>query len=172
MIAKDDVFPIGQVIKPHGVNGEMSFAFTTDIFDREEVPYFVFELEGLLVPFFLDEYRFRSETNGLLKLDGVKTEEQAKIFSGLTIYLPKTFLEKVEDNEIELDYFVGFSLIDEESGLLGVVSEVDQSTDNVLFVIEKPDDELLIPAGEEYIQNIDHEKKIIYVKLPEGLLDL
>ena len=29
-----------------------------------------------------------------------------------------------------------------------------------------------MPAGEEYIQEIDHDKKIIYVKLPEGLLDL
>ena len=172
MIAKASVFPIGQVNKPHGVNGEMSFTFTTDIFDREEVPYFVFELEGLLVPFFLDEFRFKSHTNGLLKLEGVTTEEQARSFYGMTIYLPKTFLDKVEDNEIELDYFVGFSLIDTEKGLLGVISEVDQTTDNVLFVIPTTDDELLIPAGEEYIHEIDHEKKIIYVQLPEGLLDL
>jgi len=90
----------------------------------------------------------------------------------LTIYLPKSFLEKVEDEEIELDYFAGFSLIDVEAGLIGIISEVDKTTDNILFVIPKKNDELLIPAGEEYIQEIDHDKKIIYVKLPEGLLDL
>jgi 16S rRNA processing protein RimM len=172
MISKSDVFPIGQVNKPHGVSGEMSFSFTSDIFDREEIPYFVFEMEGLLVPFFLDEYRFKGSTTGLMKLDGIKTEEQARSFYGLTIYLPKKFLEKVEDTEIELDYFAGFTLIDAEKGLLGVISEVDQTTENVLFVIETKDDELLIPAGEEYIESIDHDKKIIYVRLPEGLLDL
>ena len=172
MILKSDVFPIGQITKPHGVNGEMSFSFTTDIFDREEVPYFIFDMQGILVPFFLDEFRFKSNSTGLLKLDGVTTDEQARGFAGLTIFLPKSFLEKVEDAEIELDYFAGFSLVDSEKGLLGVISEVDQTTDNVLFVIPTKDDELLIPAGEEYIDEIDHDKKIIYVSLPEGLLDL
>jgi 16S rRNA processing protein RimM len=172
MILKADVFPIGQINKPHGVNGEMSFSFTSDIFDREDIPYFVFEMQGILVPFFLEEYRFKGSTTGLLKLDGVTTDEQARAFYGLTIYLPKKFLEKVEDAEIELDYFAGFSLVDAEKGLLGVISEVDQTTENVLFVIPTEDDELLIPAGEEYIDEIDHEKKIIYVRLPEGLLDL
>ena len=172
MISKNDVFPIGQITKPHGVSGEMSFSFTTDIFDREEIPYFIFDMQGILVPFFLEEYRFKGSTTGLLKLDGVTTDEQARSFAGLTIFLPKSYLEKVEDTEIELDYFAGFSLIDSEKGLLGVISEVDQTTDNVLFVIPTKDDELLIPAGEEYIEEIDHEKKIIYVKLPEGLLEL
>ena len=172
MISKNDVFPIGQITKPHGVNGEMSFSFTTDIFDREEVPYFIFDMQGILVPFFLEEYRFKGSTTGLMKLDGVTTDEQARGFAGLTIFLPKSYLEKVEDAEIELDYFAGFSLVDSEKGLLGVISEVDQTTDNVLFVIPTKDDELLIPAGEEYIEEIDHDKKIIYVKLPEGLLDL
>lgn len=172
MILKSSVFPIGQIIKPHGVNGEMSFSFTSDIFDKEEVPYFIFEIQGIMVPFFLEEYRFKGSTTGLLKLDGIKTDDRAREFAGLTIYLPKTFLEKVEDTEIELDYFAGFNLVDAEKGLIGVISEVDQTTDNVLFVIPTKDDELLIPAGEEYIEEIDHEKKIIYVRLPEGLLDL
>ena len=172
MILKSEVFPIGQIIKPHGVSGEMSFSFTSDIFDREEIPFFVFEKQGILVPFFLNEYRFKGSTTGLIILDGITSDEQAKEFAGLTIYLPKKFLEKVEDTEIELDYFAGFSLVEAEKGLIGIISEVDQTTENVLFVIPTKDDELLIPAGEEYITEIDHEKKIIYVKLPEGLLDL
>jgi len=172
MILKSDVFPIGQVTKPHGVNGEMSFSFSSDVFDSEDIPYFIFEMQGILVPFFLDEYRFKSNSTGLLKLEDICSDEQAREFSGLTIYLPKKYLDKVEDAEIELDYFAGFTLIDAEKGNLGVISEVDQTTDNVLFVIPTKNDELLIPAGEEYIEEIDHDKKIIYVRLPEGLLDL
>jgi 16S rRNA processing protein RimM len=172
MISKSEIFPIGQISKTHGVNGEMSFSFTTDVFDREEVPYFIFEVDGIFVPFFVEDYRFKGNTTGLLKLDGVSSEEQARDFYGLTIYLPKTFLEKVKVDEIEMDYFEGFTLIDIEKGLIGTIYEVDQTTDNCLFVIQKPDDELLIPAGEEYIKKVDHKKKIIYMKLPEGLLDL
>ncbi len=172
MILKEEVFPIGQIIKPHGVNGEMSFNFTTDVFDSEDVDFFIMELNGILVPFFIDEYRFKSHTTGLVKLNGINSDEQAREFSGLTLFVSKDFLEKVEDTEIELDYFVGFQLIDKAKGSLGIVTEVDQTTENALFVIPTDDDELLIPVGENYIEKIDHDKKIIYLNLPEGLLEI
>ena len=43
---------------------------------------------------------------------------------------------------------------------------------NALFVIPTDNDELLIPVGDDYITEIDHEKKIIYMNLPEGLLEI
>jgi 16S rRNA processing protein RimM len=105
-------------------------------------------------------------------LEGVKSDEKARSFSGSTVYLPKKYLEKVVDTEIELDYFVGFKLVDEVKGDIGLITEVDQTTDNALFVIGKGRDEMLIPVGEDYIIKIDHKKKRIVVRLPEGLLDL
>lgn len=172
MITKDQVFPVGQIVKPHGVNGEMSFTFTTDVFDRREIPFFILEMDGILVPFFLKGYRLKSISGGLLQLEGVDTDEKARAMSGLTIYLDRSYLEEVEDDEIQLDYFAGFLLIDTEKGEIGRITEVDQTTDNALFVIPKEDDELLIPVGDDYIVSIDHESKIITVSLPEGLLEL
>lgn len=172
MILISDVFPIGKIVKPHGVNGEMAFSFTSDVFDREEVAYFVIEMDGILVPFFINEHRFKGKETGLVKLDGVNNDDQARQFAGLTIYLPKQYLSKVEDTEIELDYFVGFTLMEVSGVLIGEVTEVDQTTENVLFVVPKENDELLIPAGEDYIDRIDHDKKIIYLSLPDGLLEL
>jgi 16S rRNA processing protein RimM len=172
MITKDEIFPIGQINKPHGVNGEMSFSFTTDVFDTEEVPYLIFDIQGIFVPFFITEYRFKSNETALIKLEGVISDEKARSFAGLTVYLPKKYLEQVEDTEIELDYFVGFTLIDQQAGELGVILEVDQTTENALFVIEKNDDELLIPVGDDYIVEIDHDNKKMIVNLPEGLLEL
>ena len=172
MILPDNLFPIGQLQKPHGINGEISFSFTTDVFDREDVSFFVLEIDGIFVPFFIDEYRFKTNETALLKFDGINSESQARELSGLTVYLPKTLLEKVEDDEIELDYFVGFDLIDKQAGRIGEIAEVDQTTENALFVIQREDEELLIPVGDDYIREIDHENKKIHVELPEGLLDL
>jgi len=55
---------------------------------------------------------------------------------------------------------------------LGQVTKVDCSTLNVLLAIKCGDEELLIPAHEELIDEIDDEKKTIKVNLPEGLLGL
>ncbi len=172
MISKENVFPIGQIIKPHGVSGEMSFSFTSDVFDTQEVPYLIVEIQGILVPFFIEEYRFKSNATALIRLEGIESDEKARSFSGLTVYLPKQYLEMVEDTEIELDYFVGFMLVDKQMGEIGVISEVDQTTENALFVIPTAEDELLIPVGDDYIQEIDHDNKRIVVSLPEGLLEL
>ena len=55
---KDEVFKIGIFNKPHGVKGEISFTFTDDIFDRVECEYLVCLLDGIFVPFFIEEYLY------------------------------------------------------------------------------------------------------------------
>ena len=62
MIKKDEVFKIGVFNKPHGVKGELSFTFTDDIFDRVDCDYLICLLDGIMVPFFVEEYRFRSSS--------------------------------------------------------------------------------------------------------------
>ena len=172
MIEKNRVFPVGKIHKPHGINGEMSFTFTSDVFDTEHAEYFIFEMEGILVPFYIESYRFRTDTAALLKLEGVDTEEQAREFSGLEVFLPDSFLDKAGEEEMTMDYFVGFELSDKKSGILGTVTAVDQSTENILFVAANGPNELLIPAAEDFILEIDHEQKIIYMEIPDGLTDL
>jgi 16S rRNA processing protein RimM len=78
----------------------------------------------------------------------------------------------MDETDEEAGYFVGFEVVEENHGKIGTITDVDQSTENILFVIETDDDEILIPAVEEYITDIDHEKKIIRLRLPDGLLDL
>lgn len=172
MITIDEVFPIGQISKSHGINGEMSFSFTSDVFDKEDVLFVILEVDGIFVPFFIETYRFKTNSTGLIKLKGVDTDEHCRELLGLTIYVQKKHLESVENTDIDMDYFVGFSLVDTEHGLVGVISEVDQTTDNALFVIGEGQDEILIPFGEDYILEVDHEAKVIKVNLPEGLLSL
>lgn len=68
MIKKDEILRQVSSIKPHGVKGEVSFTFTDDIFDRVDCEYLVCLLDGIFVPFFIEEYRFRSDTTALVKL--------------------------------------------------------------------------------------------------------
>ena len=173
MITKNEIFPIGKINKPHGIHGEMSFTFTTDVFDTENAEFFIFEIEGIFVPFYIESYRFKTETTALLKLEDVGNDEQAREFSGLVIYLPIEFQEKVDEAEITMDYFVGFKLHDKTQGEIGTITAIDQATENVLFIVESTDlKEILVPATDDFILQIDHEKKIIYTEIPDGLLEI
>ena len=68
MIKKEDVFKIGQFAKPHGIKGEIALVTNSDVFDDSDDPYIICEMDGILVPFFIEEYRYETDTVILLKL--------------------------------------------------------------------------------------------------------
>ncbi|RGU29575.1 ribosome maturation factor RimM [Bacteroides cellulosilyticus] len=172
MIKREDVYKIGVFNKPHGIHGELSFTFTDDLFDRVEAEYLICLLDGIFVPFFLEEYRFRSDSTALVKLEGVDTAERARMFTNVEVYFPATHAEDAGPGELTWDFFVGFRVEEVNHGDLGEVIEVDTTTINTLFVVDHQGEELLIPAQEEFIQNIDQKHKVITMDLPEGLLAL
>lgn len=173
MIKKEEVYKIGLFNKPHGIHGELQFTFTDDIFDRVDCDYLICLLDGIFVPFFIEEYRFRSDSTALVKLEGIDTAERARMFTNVEVYFPVKHAEEAEDGELSWNFFVGFRMEDVRHSELGEVVEVDTATVNTLFVVEQEDgEELLIPAQEEFIVEINQEKKLITVELPEGLLNL
>ena len=139
------------------------------MFDRVDADYLILDIDGILVPFFLEEYRFKSEANALVKFDGIDTLERAKELTGCEVYFPRELTD--EDSEhISWAEIVGYQLIDAETGsVAGTIASVDDSTLNTLFELE---DGRLIPASEELITHIDTKKHQIEIKLPEGILEL
>jgi len=172
MIRPEEVYCIGKFTRTHGVQGEMALAFTDDVFDRTDCPYLVCNMDGILVPFFIEEYRFKSDSVALIKFERIDTSEAASIFTNKEVYFPKDYAEQAEDGEYSWQYFVGFDTEDATHGHLGKLVAVDESTINTLFVVERPNgEELLIPAQEEFIEGLDHDKRIIKFNLPDGLLE-
>jgi 16S rRNA processing protein RimM len=172
MIRKEEVYKIGQLTKPHGVKGEIAFSFTDDVFDRVECDYLIVLLDGILVPFYLEEYRFKSDTVALVKFERIDTAEQARRFTNVEVYFPVKLAEQVADRELTWNYFVGFRVKELKHGDLGEITMVDESTINTLFVIDHQGTELLLPAQEEFIVNIDHEQRVMEVQVPDGLLQM
>jgi 16S rRNA processing protein RimM len=173
MIRHDELVKIGKFNKPHGIKGEISLTFNNDPFDENECPFLVCELNGIFVPFKWTEYRFISDSTVLVKLKNIYSDEKVRLLTNKEVYFPKEYLRKdKEDDSFTWDYFIGFTLIDERAGKVGLISDVDTSTLNTLFVIKKNGEETLIPAVDEMITHIDNDQKIIYMKLPEGLLDV
>ena len=77
MIKREDVFKIGRLGKPYGIRGEISFQFDDDIFDRVESEYLILDMDGILVPFFIEEYRFRKSSVAALKFQHIDSQERA-----------------------------------------------------------------------------------------------
>ena len=172
MIRPEEVYCIGKFTRTHGVQGEMAFSFTDDVFDRVDCPYLVCSMDGILVPFFIEEYRFKSDNVALIKFERIDTSEDAAVFTNKEVYFPKSYAEQAEDGEYSWQYFIGFEAEDVVHGYLGCLVDVDESTMNTLFVVEcQGGTELFIPAQEVFVDSIDHDKRIIKFNLPDGLLE-
>ena len=173
MIRYDDVYQIGHISKTHALRGEVVMHLTDDIFDRTDSDYVIVEVDGILVPFFIEEYRFRSDTSVLMKFDDIDTADQAQRLVGCRVFFEKAKAAEGGEEELSLNYFVGFQMQNEDGSDIGTVAAIDDQTENWLFVVSRPDgSEALIPAHEEFITDINHEAKTLTMSLPEGLLDL
>ena len=174
MIRTEEVYKIGRIGKPHGVKGEVSLMFSDDVFDRVDADYLVLMVDGILVPFFFEEYRFKSGETALVKFCDIDTKEQAQELTGCDVYFPKTLSDR-DEGDLTWDELKGFEVVNADDGdsLIGTLAYVDDSTENVLFSVSKPGGgEVLIPASGDFIVSVDPEGCKIRVSLPEGLLDL
>lgn len=173
MIKQEDVYRIGRLGKPHGVRGELSFQFEDDIFDRVDADYLILDIDGILVPFFIDDYRFKGSETALVHFADIDTQERARDLTGCDVYFPREH-SQAGDDTISWAAIVGFHVIDAASGKpVGEITGVDDSTINVLFSLVTPaGDDILVPASSELVTGIDTEGRTITMQLPDGLLNI
>lgn len=173
MIRPEDVIRIGKILKPHGVNGEMSMLCENDCFDRtDECDYLIGDMDGILVPFFIDSYRFKSDTSVLIKFEDIDTVEQADRMTGINIYFPKKFLNEDEPECPPEEFLTGYTITDIHSGTIGTIQRIENSTINTLLVVKGNKDDVLIPFHEEFIRDVNEKNRCIIMELPEGLVQL
>ena len=143
--------------------------FTDDVWDRANANHVFLEIDGIQVPLFLDEWRFRSDSVALLKFQRINSADKAQEFVGCDVYFPESLTpEPSENEEYTWRHFTGWTLIDQHAGNIGTIGHVDDSTANILFEVG----DSLIPANEEFITKIDTKNRTIYTNLPQGLLEL
>lgn len=173
MITQDEVYKIGRIGKPHGIQGEVHFLFDDDVFDRVESDYLILDIDGILVPFFMEEYRFRGESSALVKFCDIDTQDKARELTNCDVYFPYSLTDEDPEN-IRWTQIIGFNLVDTRTQQnIGSVIGIDDNTMNILFEVETPDKKIiLVPANEELIEKVNTDNKYISIQVPEGLLDL
>lgn len=169
---------IGRFGQPHGIKGEINATVDQGI-DVGSLRCIVCDIDGIFVPFFIEGIRPRSATSLLLTIDGIADESEAGLLQNKIIYALSEELGDIADDSADDDGFyaedlVGFTVSDASGKLTGTIEGVDDSTDNVLFIV-RPDSStgtILIPVAEELIDEIDAESRHISFNLPEGFLEI
>ena len=178
MITEQQLIEVGYIAKLHGLKGEMQARITDSVIDDvEHCPYLVCEIDGIYVPFFLDSFRFRSTESALLKFEDIDSAEKAEPFCGLKLYFDRKCFSPEEQKQYEQKAeddlgFIGYKIIDKTLGPIGEITDINDLTENVLFIVNHDGDEIMIPAADDLILAIDDENASILMDLPEGLVNI
>ena len=163
---------LGQITKVSGFEGAVTVRLERSFIDNIPQLESVFlEIEGRPVPFFISESEYSGSDILKLRFIYYDSAEQVNEFKGCKIYLtsglPAT--EKSDD----LGDLTAYRVYTDDNVLLGQVEEVIQNPGQWLLNITSPDKkELLIPLHEDLIVSLDDKKKIMVLKIPEGLLEI
>ncbi len=177
MIHENEVFNIGFISKHRGLRGEVELCFTDDCFDTGTADYFVLDMDGILVPFFWEEYRFKNDETAILKFCDVDKEEQARKLVGHRVFYPKKHLAQPStENKATLSSYkalTGFKVFNQENEELGTIAYVDDSSSNILLSIDTMEgQELLFPFHNDFLLDFDLQERSIRLFIPEELLNL
>ncbi|MBE6337702.1 MAG: 16S rRNA processing protein RimM [Lentimicrobiaceae bacterium] len=171
-MTKDTCFYVGKIVKTHGLKGEVTLRIDNEQFDEiGELNYFLLDINDKLIPYFVENITFHSNKSFVLFQD-LKTLEAANQLVGISAYLPLDLLPEKDGNDFYSHEVVDFLVIDEEKGELGKVQEIIEYPTQSLIQIVINGKEVLIPIHDDIIQDVNREEKKIYIKAPNGLIDM
>ncbi len=165
-LKRKDFITAGVIERLHGTKGELRLQLSQNIRLKEWV---FFEIQEKPVPFFIQSVS-ENKDSPIIKIEDIDTPNHAARFVGLNILFPSKQV-KGRSKISNLD-FIGYKLIDETLGEIGKVEDVEELPQQLLIKTTHNNRELLIPAVDEFIIEINDKKKIIYLNLPEGLIAL
>jgi len=170
---KEDFTKIGRIVKVNKKTANITVISDFTLPDSIEQSKILFiEIDGGLVPFFVIEASLRGDNSLVVMLEDYHLPEKALKLVGCKVYIK---IEEIYDSEDEFLFYpqlIGFKVIDEDKGEVGVVKEVSESMHQVLLTVMKDKKEILIPLAEEFITKVNRHKKELFMVLPDGLIDL
>jgi 16S rRNA processing protein RimM len=170
MIREKDLFPIGRVVKPHGVKGKIKVKYFGEDLSRfllyREV--FIEDNRGGLQAYEITEAT-PQPPRLILQLKGIETVEKVEPLIGKEILINKDALPKLDEGEYYWFEILGMLVETEAGKRIGRVKEILPTRANDVYVIEGRRGEIFLPATDEVIQRVDTKEGVIKVVRMKGL---
>jgi len=167
-----EYFKIGKLVATHGLNGELvlkhELGKKTSLKGLQTI--FIEERKNSFLPWFIENARIKNDQEVFLKLEGVITKEAAIKLTQKEVWFREADLKKFAAKSSPVN-LLGYTIINKKDSL-GEILEVIEQAHQMLCRIEINKKEVLIPLNENTLQKIDHKKKEVNVRLPEGLLEI
>lgn len=163
---------IGKIVAAFGVKGQVLLEHSLGAQGKiKEIKIFFLEVKpGEFLPYFVESVTPRMEGELLVKFEGLESKEAARVILKKQVWLPEEDFHKYAAASAPIG-LLGFQIIDQKKPI-GEILEVIEQPHQILCKVMWKGKDALIPLHEDFLEKIDPKKKIVYVHLPEGLMDI
>ena len=163
---------IGELIKPHGIKGELKILLFNEeskslkdsqiVFLKDNKDnFFKYKIEKVV-------YSMKKNRIKFFEIDSIDSADKLR---GFILSIPRTDFPELEHDEYYLNDLIGYTLFDNNNNNYGCVNDIFHFPANDVLSVFLNDKEYLIPIIDDIILNINHDSRGIIINPISGLFD-
>lgn len=161
-------------MEPHGLKGDLYILiFSQDVSWADDLVNFRLVNEQTGATQILTVEGIKSFKKGVIvKPKEFTNRNQSEAVAKFLFEIPEELLVSGEGETIYLAEILGFKIFDHNKLVGEIKSFSSNSMQDLLIVHDAENFVIEIPFVDELVEDIDYDKKEVYMNLPEGLLDI
>ena len=169
----EELIPVGKIIGPHGIKGQMklhSYSGNADTLSAAR-SVTLKSPAGALHEFTITCFKANSG-KFIIGLQGVDDINLVQPFVGNEVCLKRGQLPGLAEDEYYWSDLIGLQVFTDDGTLLGTVADIFETGSSDIYVVRSEGREYLIPAIADVIKTVDPTGGRIVITPLDGLLDL
>ena len=161
---------IGKIGGVHGIKGAnklRSYAESLSVFSPGS-SILVRDLRGREASYEINWVKPHTGTP-LVSFKGITNRDQAKTLIGAELFIPQSELPELDEDTYYWRDLIGIEVYTKTEEFLGRIESIIETGSNDVYVVKRDEKEVLIPALEAVVVEIDLAHNRMLVDLPEGL---
>lgn len=166
-----EYFEIGQIVNTYGIKGFLKIVpYTDDMKKFEKLKTIEINKKGTLTKYEIEEVKY-SKNTVLLKLKGIDDINEAEKYKNCYIRINRSDNEQLPEDTYYIVDLIGLEVITVDGKILGKVQDIFSTGSNDVYVVkDELGKQILLPAIESVIKEINLDAQKITVEVIEGLI--
>jgi 16S rRNA processing protein RimM len=173
-VQKDRFLVVGKIVGSHGISGNLKIRpYTESETVFKPGKSILVNQAGHIEKIYSIQWVKPHGRSMLVSLKGIENRDTADSLVGAGVFIERSALPELEEGSYYWVDIIGLSVISSDDQYIGRIESIMPTGGNDVYVVKNHDKndhhEILIPAIESVVLNIDFKNKIMRVALPEGL---
>ena len=163
---------IGTIITKHGFNGSLILKVSGKYSNNLSIVDFLFiEINKKHIPFKLDSIKTFKNKSYKIKFNEVNDDAYANQLISKSVFIKSNDYPDLKKETNIYSAIINFSAFNNEAKI-GEIININENLPQPVFEINYKSKIVMVPIHEDLIIKIDKENKNIFLRIPDGLLDI